>query len=256
MLTNGHFYHQTIRRTVSVFGTIFNDIFVVRKDSAGATKDQMKVPLAYGPRQKFLARLEESPKLTDTSMGIKLPRMSFEITSMAYDPARQLAKTTKFSIASTTLNKKIGVYVAAPYTIGMQLNIMAKTQDDGLQIIEQIIPYFQPSYTVTIKNIPGSDAIKTDMPITLTGVTMADEYEGDFTQRRVIIYTLDFDIKTNFYGPVDGDQATIRTTKTDMNNIGSDLYLERVTNTTSLVDAGVDDNYGYTETYDFFEGDD
>jgi len=256
MLTNNHFYHQTIRRVVSVFGTIFNDIHIIHKDSAGVMKDQVKVPLAYGPRQKFLNRLESSPDLSDTSMGIKLPRMSFEITSLTYDDTRQLPKMSSFTLAGSDDNNKRQIRHAAPYTIGMQLNVLAKTQDDGLQIIEQIIPYFQPEYTVTIKNIPGEDGIKTDMPIILNSVAMNDEYEGDFAQRRAIIYTLDFDIKINFYGPVDNEQGVIKTTIMDINEMDQVGYATHVTTNLNPIDAGEDDAYGYTEEYDYFSADD
>ena len=255
MLNNNHFYHQTIRRLVSVFGTMFNDIHVIRKDSAGNVKDQMKVPLAYGPKQKFLARLDESPDLRNTPLAIKLPRMSFEIASMSYDSTRQLPKTTAFDISGSDANKRKKVYTAVPYTIGVQLSVMSKTQDDGLQIIEQIIPYFQPSYTVSVKNIPGLTDIKSDVPITLTSVGLSDEYEGDFASRRAIIYTLDFDIKVNFFGPVDVEHATIRTTKTSISETGKSSPAVTITTTTNPADAGIGDNYGYTETIDFFDED-
>jgi len=253
MFNKNHFYHQTIRRLVSVFGTMFNDIYVIHEDSAGNMKDQLKVPLAYGPKQKFLARLQESPDLRNTSLAIKLPRMSFEITSMAYDTTRQLPKTSNFSMAGADNNNRKKAYVAAPYTIGIQLSILTKTQDDGLQIIEQIIPYFQPSYTVTVKNIPGLSDIKSDVPITLTSVAMSDEYEGDFTSRRAIIYTLDFDVKINFFGPVDEEKAVIRTAITNISETGTTTAVVNTTTTTNPIDAGVDDAYGYTETINFLD---
>jgi len=256
MFNKNHFYHQTIRRLVSVFGTMFNDIHIIHTDSAGNTKDQVKVPLAYGPKAKFLARLEESANLRNTSLAIKLPRMSFEITSMAYDTTRQLPKTSNFAMTGSEANKRKKAYVAAPYTIGIQLSILTKTQDDGLQIIEQIIPYFQPSYTVTVKNIPGLSEIKSDVPVTLTSVAMSDEYEGDFTSRRAIIYTLDFDVKINFYGPVDQESATIRTTIASVYDAMDQIDpAVTTTTTTNPADAGIDDDYGYTETINFFDED-
>jgi hypothetical protein len=195
-----HFYHATLRKAVSVFGTIFNDISVIRLDGSGGVLNQIKVPLSYGPKQKFLARLDAN-SLSDGSMALKLPRMSFEITSLEQDTTSKLNKMAIVSEGHETDSyKKKSVKHMSPYNIGMQLSIMAKNQDDGLQILEQILPYFQPEYTVTIKPINGWQ-YKQDVPIVLTGTSIADDYEGDFTSRRVLTYTLDFTMKMRFFGP-------------------------------------------------------
>jgi hypothetical protein len=197
----GHFYHQTIRRAVSVFGTIFNDINIVRRDGSGNVLNIVKVPLAYGPRQKFLARIEEQALLNDPTVAIKLPRMSFEITSLSYDPNVKMAKGMKSKFVdpdNPTANKTILGPVG--YRMGMQLSILAKNQDDALQILEQILPHFQPQYTVTVKQV--EDNYLSDMPITLQGVSMADDYEGDYATRRALVYTLDFETKVRFYGDI------------------------------------------------------
>ena len=141
-MLSDHFYHAAIRRTIGAFGTIFNDIKIMRKGTDGEVKNIMRVPLAYGPKQKFLARLESQASLTDPKVAIKLPRMSFEITSLAYDAASKLPKMNQIVRGSGITRDAI--YTHAPYNMGIQLSIMAKNQDDALQVIEQIIPYFQP----------------------------------------------------------------------------------------------------------------
>jgi hypothetical protein len=184
-----HFYNATIRRFVSVFGTLFNDIKIVR-----STGTSMRVPLAYGPKEKFLARLDQQPNLEAPKVAIKLPRMSFEILNIAYDTQSKLNRNNKIQVGERL------VYTYAPYNISLNLSIMAKNQDDALQILEQIVPYFQPEYTVTIKE-GTTNLIKSDVPITLSSIDMTEDYEGDFMSRRAIIYTLSFDAKVRFYGP-------------------------------------------------------
>lgn len=211
---SGHFYHATIRRVVSVFGTLFNNISVVRKDGTGKVVNITRVPLAYGPKQKFLARLDEQPDLNSTKVAIKLPRMSFEIISMTYDATIKTNRNNMLGITDTSgANRAVRNY--SPYRIGFQLSIMAKNQDDALQCMEQILPYFQPEYTVTIKDLDDMN-VKTDLPFVLTGIQMTDDYEGDFTNRRAIIYTLDFETRIRFYGPV-SDRALIKDISINMN---------------------------------------
>lgn len=211
-----HFYHAAIRRTVAVFGTLFNDINVLRKGSDGSAKSIVKVPLAYGPKQKFLARLDQQRELDDPKIALKLPRMSFELTSLAYNPNTKLQKGIKQSFPDPLdNNKKKTVLGPVGYNLGVQLNIMAKNQDDALQILEQILPYFQPDYTVTIKEV--DNMFRSDQPFILQSVGLADDYEGDFATRRVIIYTLDFETKVNFYGGI-GSQGLVKSVIIDYNN--------------------------------------
>lgn len=226
-MLGGHFYHQTIRRAVSVFGTLFNDINIVRRDSAGNVLNIIKVPLAYGPRQKFLARIEEQALLDDPKVAIKLPRMSFEITSMAYDPNTKLVKGNKQTFSNQTTEKVTTAVGPVGYRMGIQLNIIAKNQDDALQVLEQIIPHFQPQYTVTVRQV--DDEFKSDMPFILQGVTLADDYEGDYATRRALIYTLDFETRVRFYGEV-VSAGTIQKTAANFfnNNDPKDVkFLER-----------------------------
>jgi len=210
-----HFYHATLRKSVAIFGTLFNNINVIRLNGTGGVLNQIKVPLAYGPKQKFLSRID-SKTGSDSRMAIKLPRMSFEITSLDVDTTQKMAKLTKIEAPSSVANKRNTIDVFTSYNVGMQLNIMAKNQDDGLQIIEQIMPYFQPEYTVTIKPIDSSDwaGYKQDVPIVLQSVAIADEYEGDYASRRVLTYTLEFVMKMKFYGPT-GSTGVIKEVNVD-----------------------------------------
>ena len=197
-----HFYHATVRKSVAVFGTIFNNIKVARKKGDGSLINQIKVPLSYGPKQKFLSRLD-SETGQDASIAIKLPRMGFEITGIEFDTSKKLSKRAQIIEPGTTgtTTQRNSIKQFAPYDINMQLNIMAKNQDDGLQILEQILPYFQPEYTVSIKPVDDFTSFKQDVPIILNSVSFDDQYEGDYNSRRVLIYTLDFTMKMSFYGP-------------------------------------------------------
>ena len=196
-----YFYHQVLRRTVIAFGSLFNDISIEHTDNSGNVKSILKVPLAYGPTQKFLARLEQSPDLSKP-IQITLPRMSFEFTGLTYDPSRKSTTTQTFTAKSVTNGietKK--VYLPVPYNMQFELSIMSKLNDDALQIVEQILPYFQPAYTMTVELIDEINE-KRDIPVVLENITMQDDYEGNFTTRRVLIYTLRFTAKTYLFGPV------------------------------------------------------
>lgn len=208
-MTSGHFYHAHIRKIVTVFGTLFNNLNVMRKDQTGKVIHTTRVPLAYGPKSKFLMRLDEQKDLQGNKVAMKLPRMSFEITNMAYDATTKINRNNTLSVTdSNTTSEKYNVRTFAPYRMNIQLSIMAKNQDDALQILEQILPSFQPEYTVTIKELDSLN-INTDLPFVLTSVTMTDDYEGDGMTRRAIIYTLDFETRIRFYGPV-SKRAIIR----------------------------------------------
>ena len=230
-----YFYHQRIRKSVAIFGTLFNNIYVIRQ---GATRSysQVKVPLSYAPSRKYLDRIRENPTLIDdTNVAIKLPRMAFEITSIDYDAGRQLPKNNNFQTVSTGGSLRENFTSAVPYNIGFQLSIFAKTQDDALQVVEQILPYFNPQYTLTVKPFDDHTDIKEDVPISLVGVDFADDYEGALEQRRIITYTLSFQMYINFYGPIN-NRGVIRTSITNVfdQNAGlsdSDLLMETLTTT-------------------------
>jgi len=242
-----HFYHSTMRKAVAVFGTLFNNINVVRSKADGSIISQVKVPLAYGPKQKFLSRIDQDTG-SNASMAVKLPRMGFEITSLELDSTQKLAKRNTIieSHASDATKKKTIKHQVA-YNINVSLYILTKNQDDGLQVVEQILPYFQPEYNLTINPVSGF-AYKQDVPIILTGVTMSDEYEGDYQTRRALIYQLDFTMKMKFFGPT-GNQGVIRTVNIDLNsNAGGSDILEEMDFAISPSSADEDDNYTVTVT--------
>jgi hypothetical protein len=251
-----HFYHQRIRKSVAVFGTLFNNLYVLRKDSTGQVISQIKVPLSYGPKRKFLERIRENPNLdTDTKVAIKLPRMSFEVTTIGYDQGRQLQKTNTFTQSGTGYGSRKKFYSFVPYNIGFQLSIYAKSQDDALQIVEQILPYFNPQYSVTIKPIDGYPNIKEDMPIALTGVDFSDDYESPLEARRTIIYTLSFDMKVNFYGPVTNSNV-IRTALTNVFEqqrglADSDLQVAKFRTRPDPFAISADSDFSYLDSSDY-----
>lgn len=196
-----YFYNEILRKTVISFGTLFNNIQVKHTNDQNEIVSVIKVPLAYGPTQKFLARLEQSPDL-NKSTAITLPRMSFEFTGIVYDPSRKVTTTQTFTVKDSADGTEVKkAYMPVPYNMQFELSIMSKLNDDALQIVEQILPYFQPSYNITVRLVDTIDE-KRDIPIVLENITMQDDYEGDFTTRRVLIYTLRFTAKTYLFGPV------------------------------------------------------
>ena len=190
-----YFYNEIFRKTIISFGTLFNNLTIKQEGSV------VKVPLAYGPTEKFLARLEQAPNLNQ-SVAMSLPRMSFEFTGLNYDPSRKVPTTQQFTVKNPEDNTDIKKqYMPVPYNMQFELAIMCKLNDDALQIVEQILPYFQPQYNLTVQLVESIKE-KRDIPIILENVTMQDDYEGDFTTRRVLLYTLRFTAKTYLFGPV------------------------------------------------------
>jgi hypothetical protein len=248
-----YYYHEIIRRTVIAFGTVFNEIYIRHKDSSGDSISEMKVPLAYGPIQKFLARIQQQPEL-NKPIAITLPRMAFEMTSIQYDATRKANITQTFKASDGTNLKK--VYLPVPYNIGFQLNVMTKLQDDALQVVEQILPYFQPSFNLTVDLI-DSIGEKRDIPIILDNVSFTDDYEGDFSTRRILIYTFNFTVKTYLFGPIaDSTDGLIRKVQVDYYNstdIATAKREMRYTLTPDPVDANPDDDFGFNETWQSFE---
>ena len=203
-----HFYNETTRRYVAMFGTLFNDIIIERKDNNGTSIQKLKVPINYAPYQKILARLDQDPNLQAPAMT--LPRLSFEIMGMQYAPTRKLPRLNKISAVNDPEGLLAYRYNPVPYDIEFQLNVMTKYNEDGTKILEQIIPYFQPDVTHAVKLIDDVD-ITLDVPIILNSVTVEDTYEGDFETRRALIWTLNFTMKGWFFGPV-SDKKLIKFT--------------------------------------------
>ena len=245
-----HFYHSHIRKAVSIFGTLFNNINVQRKDAAGNSINNVKVPLSYGPKQKFLARLFEEPDLNAPEVAIRLPRMSFELTSLQYDTSVKLNKMN--TIVKPNAFGRATVRNPVPYILNFELNVYAKSQDDALQIVEQILPYFNPEYVVTIKEIPSLD-ITRDIPIVLQSVGYSDDYEGDFTSRRVLMYTLDFSMKVFFYGPVNPNQGVIKDAIVNTRDWDGQDLMQTVRDTVVPLSAQKDGVYTIEETITDFD---
>ena len=252
-----YFYHEILRKTIIAFGTLFNDIHIQHDDRSGATLSETKVPLIYGPKQKFLAKLEQQEELTKAT-AITLPRMSFEMTSMNYDSSRKASVTRTFKAIdsrdpSNTKAKK--VYLPVPYNVGFELNVMTKLNDDALQIVEQILPFFQPAFNVTI-DLVESIGEKRDIPIVLENISFSDEYEGDFSTRRVLMYTFNFNAKTYLFGPVaDSTEGLIKKVQVDYyadTNVQQAKREMRYTVTPDPITAGPEDDFGFSETTTMF----
>ena len=269
MLGN-YFYHEIIRKTVIAFGTLFNDIYVRHDDQAGNVISELKVPVAYGPRQKFLARIQQQPDL-NKAVQITLPRMSFEITSISYDATRKAGITQTFKAPNADNNDKLTkVFMPVPYNIGFELNILCKLQDDGLQILEQILPFFQPAFTLSI-DLVKSIGEKRDVPMVLNNIAQQDDYEGDFSTRRALIYTLSFTAKSFMFGHISNTpEGLIRKVQLDYysdTNTRTAKRVQRYTvaakakkdyNEDNVIDTADDlliepgDDFGFTETSTFF----
>ena len=256
-----YFYNESTRNIVVAFGTLFNNIQLTKKDNSGNVTQTMKVPLAYGPKQKWLSRLTEDPNLAK-KVAVTLPRIGFEISGISYDATRKQNKIMKVKkVVNGTDNDTLkSGFTPVPYNINFELFVMAKNSDDALQIVEQILPYFQPEYTVTLREVPELEIIR-DVPIVLNSISYEDDYEGDFTSRRSIIYTLSFTAKYYLYGPVTSTNV-IRSVQVDQYadlpvNAPSREQRYTVEPTPTTVAASDfdpdDDNFGFNETTSFFE---
>ena len=207
-----YFYHEIIRKTVIAFGTLFNEVHVRHQDAGGKDISDIKVPISYGPKQKFLARIQQQPDL-NKAVQITLPRMSFEVNNIQYDPSRKAGITQTFKAQEGAKLKK--VFMPVPYNLGFELNILTKLQDDSMQILEQILPFFQPGFTLTI-DLVKQIGEKRDVPMVLESITFTDDYEGNFETRRALIYTLNFTAKTYMFGPIaDSTEGLIRKVQVD-----------------------------------------
>jgi len=248
-----YFYHEIIRKTIVSFGTLFNNIYIKHEDKNNNVVDETKVGLSYGPMQKFLAKLEQQADLKKP-IAITLPRMSFEMVSLQYDPTRKTSVTQTFRASDDAGNIK-KVYMPVPYNIGFELSIYSKLSDDALQIVEQILPFFQPSFNLTL-DLVDSIGEKKDIPIVLDSIDMQDDYEGDFTVRRALIYTLRFTVKSYLFGPIaDSTEGLIRKVQVDMyadTNTQTAKREVRYTVTPDPINADPDDDFGFSEVWEDF----
>lgn len=195
-----YFYNEIFRSVIIGFGSLFNGIQIRKKDSDDDTFSVIEVPLAYGPTQKFLARLQQNPDLNHPTQ-MTLPRMSFEFIDLTYDPTRKSTQTQQLVLTNQDGTEERKTYLPVPYNMTFTLSIYTKLNDDMLQIIEQIVPYFQPAYTLPVKFL-GQFQETMNVPIQLDNIEMSDEYEGNFDTRRALLYTLTFTAKTFVFGPL------------------------------------------------------
>ena len=250
-----HFYNEGLRKLTIAFGQLFNNIVLQNTSSTGAVTKRIRVPLAYAPKEKFIVRLEQQANLQDDrAVSITLPRLGFEITGLSYDATRKLNKMNKtIRVKNNEEGKKTNFnYTPVPYNINFSLYSFTATAENGLQIVEQILPFFQPEYTVTMNVVPELN-IKRDIPIILNSVNYEDTYNGEFTQRRAVIYTLSFTAKTYLYGPM-SNQKVIKEVQADL-GASTDAPLTReetIIVVPNPITADADDDFGFTTTISNF----
>jgi len=262
-------HHGLIRKYVILFGTLFNNIYINREAADGTHLQTLKVPLTYGPKDKFLSRVDNDPGM-DKAVGISLPIMSFEMNTLEYAADRKLNTINKMVAVGTSPNKVQFQYGPVPYNINFSLNIMVKNVEDGTRIIEQILPYFTPEWTASVRVIPEMNIVH-DIPIILNSTSVEDSYAGEYTQRRALTYTLEFTMKAYIYGPVKKPGAAIIKTATGdifngltansasasvdvtpgLDNQGNPInYYGTLANTGTIDIASIDagDDYGFVNT--------
>jgi hypothetical protein len=262
----GHvFYHDTIRKYVILFGTLFNDVYI-RKDNGTEVTQNIKVPISYGPKQKFIVRLTQDPSLTKP-VAIQLPRMGFELVSIDYAAERKLPTINRMAVVNESQPNKLSYqYMPVPYDLNFNLYIMVKQAEDGTRILEQVLPFFTPDWTATL-NLDSTMEHKYDVPVILNNVTSEDTYEGNFDTRRALIWTLQFTMKGYIFGPT----RTSKQIKTSLINLysipsGAAMNANSASNydtiTTTPTVAGktideilADDDYEITQTIENFYND-
>lgn len=250
MLNNRYSYHQSIRRAIVAFGTLFNGIYVRRRDLNGNVIQSIAVPLSYGPKQKFIQRIAEAPTLDTGRSTFEniLPHLGFEIVGLEYDPSRKLVPIQQNRTANTD-GSVSATYVSTPYNLNLSLTAWVKNQDDGLQITEQILPYFNPEFNVPVIDLPELGIMR-DLMIELKNVTMTDDYTGNYEQRVAILWEFNFTMKINIYGYV----APINVIRTSIANVYTNLqppaYDERVTVTTNPAIADPSGSFDYITQFD------
>jgi hypothetical protein len=209
MLNGQTYYHGAIRKTIIAFGRLFSDIKIAREGTDGQVAQTISVPLAYAPKEKWIVRIDSDPNLNNHTYT-SLPRLSFEVTGYAYDSARKTNKMNKIqcNVETNPANPvRQSVFAPAPYNISINLYILTKTQEDAMQIVEQILPVFNPEYTLSVNAVPALNIVQ-DIPVILNSIEVDDTYDGAFDVRRFVTHTLSFTLKTNIYGPVT-DQGVI-----------------------------------------------
>lgn len=249
-MLNQRFYWGTVRKAIVAFGNMFNGITIERKDANGNTVQLQRVPLSYSPKQKFLARINQQPNADINNIQVVLPRMGFEMISLDYDPNRKVSPIQQTRALDSGINARTQ-YAPTPYNLNMLLYVYAKNQDDALQVIEQILPYFNPDFNLSFKAVPELNIVN-DLPILLNSIGFEDDYEGDLSTRRAIIWTLSFVVKLNFYGPV-SKQGIIRKVNTNIFNNETLTQQQQIYSVQpNPYEANVTDNFSFVENFEDF----
>jgi len=248
MLPDQTFYHSVLRKTIVAFGSLFSNIKIERTSVGGGefgapeeVVQTIDVPIAYAPKEKWLVRLDSDPTLENNVYGV-FPRLSFEITGLNYDPSRKVSRLNKMVCVGTDSTRE-QMMAPVPYNIDISLYVISKTQEDCLQIVEQIFPYFTPDFTVSITVVPEMN-VQQDIPIILNSVNIQDDYDGDFQQRRFVTYTLNFTLKVNMFGPVSGsgivNKVIVNTINPDTGAVFSSYNAEQTVPTIPVVEGWLD----------------
>jgi hypothetical protein len=235
MLSGNVFYHGVIRKTIVAFGRLFSNIFIDRKSGdsvTGETVQRLQVPLAYSPKEKWIVRIDSDPNLENYTYT-SLPRMAFEITGYTYDTSRKLAKLNKITCGVSD-NERSYTYAPVPYNVDISLYILTKTQEDALQIIEQILPTFNPDYTMSINAVPDMNIVQ-DVPVILNNISVVDEYDGDFQTRRFVTHTLNFTLKINLFNPVNSN-GIIKTVIANLTDPNREFTATQATPTSNITE--------------------
>lgn len=249
MLNHSPFYHGTIRKSITAFGRIFNDIVIERRDQEGNKVQTLKVPFSYAAKEKWLQRLEQDTDIDGQTVGHTLPRVSFEMTNLTYDGTRKVQSLNRLFKYEAGQNESLTrMFAPVPYNIELSTYVIAKTQEDALMIVEQILPFFTPQYNVPMKAIPDMD-LRLDVPVILNSVSMQDDYEGDMMTRRQIVYTLNFTMKTYLFGPL-GTSNVI--TKVTANLVDTDDASKKYE--TYVAEATMDESTTDPTDYTVIEG--
>lgn len=260
MLKHQTFYHEILRKVTTVFGTLFNEIYIVRRNANDEEVERLKVPIAYGPKDKWVSRMVQDPDL-NRQISIKTPRISFQITTLRYAGQRKRNKIKKH-VSTIDGNSVNVVFDGVPYNIGFELNIIGKNQDDVNQVLEQILPYFTPDFTPSYNPLSQYD-FKEDLVVNLDSVNYFDNYDESYATRRNVIYAINFSTYVFFYGPVK-EQGIITKASVDTyvvpgqgpvtnDEIDQTPRHFRTTTTPDPINALPDSDFGYTEVFEEFD---
>ncbi len=245
------FYWGHIRKAITAFGVLFNGIQIDRKDENEEVSQTLRIPLMYGPRQKFIAKIQANPQSYEQDFQVNLPRMSFEIMNIYYDASRKISPVQSTRTIDTVENKIYAQYAPTPYNLDVRLSIYSKNQDDALQIVEQILPFFNPDYNLNLKALAELD-FENDMQIVLNEVSFDDNYEGPLNEARMIIWSLSFTMKINLFGPLNKQGVIKRAIVNFYTDAELKTKIERYTAEVNPFDANKTDDYTIDEMFEYF----